>query len=162
MYGGKQQGNVNGQYGNQLHVPPPWPYRERAGSAGSTGSKRPREEQVSGGDGFTPVPPRRNRKTNYGKSTVVLEGVEAAPVDIFVGNTNPRATGEKIKQVLLMSAEQMPEKPTLVIHDVKCLNNLDVEPNPRTRCWKITVPYANKDLMADDNLYPAGWSHRRF
>ena len=83
-------------------------------------------------------------------------------VDIFVGNTNPRATEEKIKEVLLLSAAQMPEKPALVINKVKCLNKLDDEPYPRTKCWKISVPYAFRDLMNDDNLYPAGWSHRTF
>ena len=83
-------------------------------------------------------------------------------MEIFVGNTNPRATEEKIKEVLLLSAAQTPEKPALVINEVKCLNNSEVEPNPRTRCWKISVPYAHKELMNDDNLYPAGWSHRIF
>ena len=93
---------------------------------------------------------------------MALDGVDAAPVEIFVGNTNPRATEEKVKEVLLLSASMMPEKPELIINEVKCLNNLEVDPNPRTRCWKISVPYAWKDLMDDDNLYPAGWSHRKF
>lgn len=112
----------------------------------SPASKRNREEQDAGsGDnrnnGFTQ--PRR-RKTKFGKSTVTLEGVDAAPVDIFVGNTNPRANAEKIKVVLILSAGQMPEKTILVINDVKCLNNLEVDPYPRTKCWKIIVPYALK------------------
>ena len=45
---------------------------------------------------------------------------------------------------------------------MKCLNNLEVDPNPRTRCWKITVPYKIKELMVRDELYPTGWSHRQF
>ena len=57
-----------------------------------------------------------------------------------------------------MSTSMMPEKPELIINEVKFLNNLEVDPNPRTRCWRITVPYAWKDLMDDDNLYPAGSS----
>ena len=134
----------------------------------SPATKRAREEEIAAdapkGDqdqGYKPVLPRR-RKTNFGKSKVMLDGVDAAPVDIFVGNTNARATEEKIKEVLLLSAAQMPEKPALVINEVKCLNNLDVEPYPRTKCWKTSVPYAFRDLMNDDNLYPAGWSHRTF
>ena len=134
----------------------------------SPATKRAREETEQGteagaggsGDGFTV--PRRGRKTNYGKSTVTLEGVDAAPVEIFVGNTNPRATEEKVKEVLILSAAQLPDKPQLLINEVKCLNNHDVDPNPRTRCWRISVPYKFKELMANDNLYPAGWSHRRF
>ena len=136
----------------------------------SPASKRAREEdlghsdgQIQGGpgQGYQQVQPRR-RKTNFGKSKVTLEGVEAAPIDIFVGNTNPRATEEKIKEVLILSAAQMPNNPELIINEVKCLNNLDIEPNPRTKCWRISVPYAFKDLVYDDNLYPAGWSHRPF
>ena len=162
-----QYGHHGGQNDNQLHVPHQPQGRERLGSA----NKRPRSDEQADGeragggqeqDGYTPVQPRRPRKTNCGKSTVTLDGVEAAPVDIFVGNTNPRATEDKIKEVLMLSAGQMPEKPTLVINEVKCLNNLEIEPNPRTRCWRITVPYACKDLMLDDNLYPTGWSHRKF
>ena len=69
----------------------------------SPASKRAREEELQDtgnngntvNNGYTTVPPRRNRKTNFGKSTVTLDGVDAAPVEIFVGNTNPRATEEK-------------------------------------------------------------------
>ena len=34
--------------------------------------------------------------------------------------------------------------------------------NPRTKCWKVVVPYKYKDLMEKDNMYPAGWCHRKF
>ena len=36
--------------------------------------------------------PRRPRKVAYGKSKVSIDGAEAAPVDFYIGNTNPRAT----------------------------------------------------------------------
>ena len=45
---------------------------------------------------------------------------------------------------------------------VKLLNNLAEEPNPRTKCWKVTVPYIFKDVMAVDTFFPSGWSHRSF
>ena len=35
-------------------------------------------------------------------------------------------------------------------------------PNRRTRCWKVTVPHAQKDLMKESSLYPSGWTHRRY
>ena len=42
------------------------------------------------------------------------------------------------------------------------MNNMEIEPNPRSRCWKVSVAYAQKELMENDLLYPSGWSHRRF
>ena len=46
---------------------------------------------------FQPAPGRRRqpRKMTYG--TNKAEGAEEAPIDVFVGNTNPRATEEIIK-----------------------------------------------------------------
>ena len=53
---------------------------------------------------------------------VALDGVDAAPIEIVVGNTNPRATEEKVKAVLLLSTSMMPAKPDLIINEVKRLN----------------------------------------
>ena len=39
---------------------------------------------------------------------------------------------------------------------------LTAEENPRTKCWKVTVPYKFKDLMEKDDLYLPGWKHRKF
>ena len=96
----------------------------------------------------------------YGKSKISIDGAEAAPIEIFVGNTHPRATSEKISEVMKQCANELPDKTDLEILDVKCLTNLDLIPNPRTKCWKLTVPYRFKELMSQDELYPAGWSHR--
>ena len=34
--------------------------------------------------------------------------------------------------------------------------------NPRTKSWKIVVPYKYKQLMEMDQMYPPGWSHRKY
>ena len=34
--------------------------------------------------------------------------------------------------------------------------------DPRTKCWKVVVPYNFKQLMEKDELYPPGWTHRKF
>ena len=39
---------------------------------------------------------------------------------------------------------------------------LTKEENPRTKCWRVEVPYTFKDLMECDELYPVGWKHRKF
>ena len=59
-------------------------------------------------------------------------------------------------------ALDLPEKIELEVLEVKCLNNLETDANPRTRCWKLTVPYRFRELMARDDLYYCGWSHRQF
>ena len=93
---------------------------------------------------------------------MTLAGAEAAPLDIFIGNTNPLTTPEMIKTVMKNSAAKLPDQPMLEVLEAKCLNNFERDPNPRSKCWKVTVPYAFKELMENDELYPSGWSHRRF
>ena len=136
----------------------------RASLGRSVSPKRAREEGgASGGhhEQFKPVQ-RRPRKVNYGKSKVTIDGAEAAPVEFYIGNTNPRATPDIITKVMKQCALDLPEKVDLEVIDVKCLNNLDVDPKPRTKCWKITVPYRFRELMTRDDLYYCGWSHRQF
>jgi hypothetical protein len=106
---------------------------------------------------------RQPRKMNYGKNTANLniEGAEAAPFEIFIGNTHPKATEAIIEDVLIKYAETLPEKPELKVINVKCLTNLVRDPDPRTKCWRVQVPYACKSIVENDELYPVGWSHRK-
>jgi hypothetical protein len=99
---------------------------------------------------------------NYGTNSVEVEGAEAAPIEIFVGNTNPKATDEIIKRVLLKCADNMPEKPKLEILEVTLLTNPERDPNPRFKSWMVRVPYSFKSLMENDSFYPNGWSHRKY
>ena len=39
---------------------------------------------------------------------------------------------------------------------------LTKEDNPRTKCWKVVVPFRFKSIMEKDEVYPAGWKHRAF
>ena len=47
----------------------------------------------------------------------------------------------------------------MTVLDVECLTK---EEEPRTKCWKVVVPFKFKDLMERDELYPEGWRHRKF
>jgi hypothetical protein len=105
---------------------------------------------------------RKPRKMNYGTNKIEEAGAEAAPIDIFVGNTNPKATDDIIKRVLIKCAEKMPEKPKLEILEVKLLTNPVRDPNPRFKSWMVRVPYSFKTLMESDAFYPNGWSHRKY
>ena len=153
--------NQGGQHGRGLH---PGGRQPGANGGPSVSPKRPREDGDNGAgggqqDGQFKLPHRRPRKVTYVKSKVTVEGAEAAPVEIFIGNTNPKATPEIISKVMKQCAQDLPEKIEL---ELECLNNLDVDPNPRTKCWKLTVPYRFRELMTRDDLYYCGWSHRQF
>ena len=67
---------------------------------------------------------RRNRKVNYGKCNVEVAGGEAAPYEVFVGNTNPGSTPEIIGDVLKKCAEMLPPdqqlSEPLKVLQVKC------------------------------------------
>ena len=151
-------GQLGGQVGRGYHGE--GLYRGRSASP-----KRSRDDLENSGQRegqFQPVLPRRPRKVTYGNSKVTMEGAEAAPVEIFIGNTNPKATPDIIEKVMKKCAINLPEKIDLEVLDVKRLARLDLDPNPRTKCWKITVPYRFKEVMARDDLYYCGWSHRQF
>ena len=104
---------------------------------------------------------------NYGKAKVEIAGREAAPYEVFIGNTHPESTEDKISVVLVKYSEQFSgeeklETP-LQILKVTCLS----KPNPsgeplRTKWWKIKVANKFREQMLKDEAYPYGWSHRMF
>ena len=77
-----------------------------------------------------------------------------------MGNTTPRATQEIIESVLVKCAKGLETDTLFSIVEVRQLAT-HIE-NPRTRCWKVIVPYRFKQLMEKDELYPPGWTHRKF
>ena len=129
------------------------PHQAGRDRLGSDSDKRKREEE------FTYQGRPRNRKVEVGKSTVTVdEGGEAAPLEYYVGNTTPRATPEIIKAVLVKSATKL-EKDLQVL-EVTCLT-YGFE-SPRSKSWKVKVPYKYKELMEQNDLYPEGWTYRKF
>ena len=144
--GSGAQGAVGG---HQLHLPSHGG-RDRLGS---DGEKRKRDEEFR-----APGRPRA-RKVAIGKSTVLVdEGGEAAPLEYYVGNTTPRATPEIIKAVLVKSAAKLDKD--LQVMEVTCLT-YGLE-SPRSKSWKIKVPYKFRELMEQNDLYPEGWTYRKF
>ena len=47
----------------------------------------------------------------------------------------------------------------LVIDKIQLLTR---EQDPRTRCWRVEVPFRFKSLMENNLLYPEGWKYREF
>ena len=108
-------------------------------------------------------PPRKPRKLGNGASKVDLEDIApgglAGPVNFYIGNTDKRADGDIIARVLKKCAAPLEGGADLEVLEVELLTT---EENPRTKCWKVTVPYKFKGLMEKDDLYLPGWKHRKF
>ena len=137
-----------------------------AGKGGSGGGAGAGKGGSGGGAGAKGA--RKKTPASFGLANIEIDGVEAAPVDFFVGNTNPDINEEKVKEILVkcgsLNVDGKPENYELKLDDikVKCLNNIKDEPNPRTKCWRITVPHLWREVMKRDEFYPRGWSHRAF
>ena len=128
----------------------------------SPSQKRKHEEAVgdSGeGEGFRRQ--GRPRKTVQGASKVNVEGVgDYQPsLQYYVGNTPGKASSDVIKKVLEKCSEPLISDGQLVVEDIELLTQVE---NPRTKCWRIVVPYKYKNVMENPELYPDGWRYRKF
>jgi hypothetical protein len=176
--GGVQEAGQTGHHGGQLGVPGETTSfadiaagrgvsgqgggRQARQRVGSIGAQQKREREEGGGDGqFKTVPPRRKRPVNHGSSTVVIEEAgQAAPVEIYIGNTTPAATEGIVEAVLMKCAKGLDAQTEFKVLEVVQLAK-QIE-KPRTKCWKVVIPYKFKDMMEKDELYPPGWCHRKF
>ena len=82
-----------------------------------------------------------------------------APVEYYIGNTGGKTTVEDIRTVLTKCAAPLLGEDDLRIENIELLTK---ELNPRTKCWKVVIPYRFKDIMEKDEVYPTGWRHRKF
>ena len=104
------------------------------------------------------VKARARPSAKFGTRVVDMDGAEAAPVSFFIGNTNPKSVKENIEKVILQCANENNEN-KLKVEDIEVTSVTKVD-NPRTRCWKLTVPNKWRETFRDDSFWPMGWSHR--
>ena len=90
----------------------------------------------------------------------VGDGGLAAPVEFYVGNTTPAATEDIVKAVLVKCARGIEADTQFNVVKVTQLAK-HIE-NPRTKCWKVAIPYKFREMMDKDEMYPTGWCHRKF
>ena len=67
-----------------------------------------------------------------------------------------------IKQVLHKFAEPLLAEKDLGKLEIESVELLTREKDPRTKCWRVVVPYTFKEIMEDGALYPVGWRYRQF
>ena len=118
-------------------------------------------DEAEADDGWKKPGRQRQRKTAAGTSKVQIEdvGEYIAPAEFYIGNTDGRTNEETIKTVLMRCAAAVEGGENLVVEKVELLTK---EQNPRTKCWKVVVPFRFKGVMEKDDVYPAGWKHRSF
>ena len=80
----------------------------------------------------------------------------------YIGNTPGKASLEVIKKVLVKCSEPLLTDAGAGPLEVEDVELLTLEDNPRTKCWRVVVPYKFMSLMENPVLYPEGWRHRRF
>ena len=121
-------------------------------------------QQLPGQGDWNDAKVRKPRKVAYGKAKVTtLRSDEAvAPYEVFITNTHPGSRPDLIKEILIECSTADSTREALEIIDVKCMTNKEKIINPRTLCWKVTVPHRERDYMLKDESYPEGWAHRRF
>ena len=131
--------------------------RENRGRSKSPSVKRKHDEEEN--NGFRTQ--GRPRKTAQGASKVKVDGVgEYQPsLQYYIGNTPAKANSEVIKKVLAKCSEPLLTGDILQVEDIELLT---LEDNPRTKCWRVVVPYKYMSMMDNAELYPEGWRHRKF
>ena len=106
---------------------------------------------------------KKPRKTAVGKSSIDLEAIgveaEAGPIEMYISNTSNKSDNDAIKKALETSAANIDISINFKVTKVELLTK---EANPRTKCYKVTVPFKHRELMENDQLYPAGWRYRKF
>ena len=123
--------------------------------------KRKAEDSQGEDDGFRKQGRQRQRKSAVGTSQVEVDNVGEyiAPAEFYIGNTDKRTNEDTIIKVLKRCAAAVEGGDNLVIEKVELLTK---EKEPRTKCWKVIVPYRFKSMMEKDEVYPSGWRHRKF
>ena len=86
-------------------------------------------------------------------------GEYIAPAEFYIGNTDSRTNEDTIKTVLVRCAAAVEGGDGLVVEKVELLTK---EKDPRTKCWKVIVPFRFKTVMEKDEVHPSGWKHRIF
>ena len=84
---------------------------------------------------------------------------KAGPVEFYISNTSNLSDRDGIKKVLETTAAKLENAAGFTVTKVEILTK---DPNPRSKCWKVTVPYKFRELMETGELYPAGWRYRKF
>lgn len=133
----------------------------------TAGRGQPQQDGQDDRSGWHDVNRGRRKKVQYGTSKLRVTGGDAAPYDVFVGNTHPDSTEENIKDVLKKVSESLTDDLKLAepleILLVECLTKpRDDGRKLWTKNWRVQVPNRFREHMLRPEAYPVGWSSRRY
>ena len=135
------------------------PFGERSVRSRTPSQKREREKEeewkIAGKK-------KGGRKTMAGNSNADLsefgEGAQAGSVQFYIGNTSAKSDKEILVKTLATCAAALKKEPLTILQ----LDLLTTIENPRSKCWRIMVPFKDKELMENSEMFPRGWKTRRF
>ena len=109
------------------------------------------------------------RKVQYGTGNTGKGGAggEAAPYEVWIGNTHPDSTKEIIQEVLVelgkrTDGEGAPRE-DLKILECECLTKVRSDGSkPYTKQWRVKVSNKFREHMKRPEAFQVGWSSRRY
>ena len=112
---------------------------------------------------------KQPRKVQYGtgNSTMGGEGGEAAPYEVWIGNTHPESSEEIIREVLVELGRRSKGDTSLAedlqVQECECLTKARTDGSkPYTKQWRVKVPNRFREHMKKPEAYQVGWSSRRY
>ena len=107
--------------------------------------------------------PRRATNVGTGKSDNVNNAGKVAPFEMYVGRTHPETTEEDIRAVLNDYTKSDQKENGVEIIDVDLLAEMkDTKERVISKCWRVTFPFADKEIMMAGSSWPAGWTYRQY
>ena len=112
---------------------------------------------------------KQPRKVQYGTGNTTTGGAggEAAPYEVWIGNTHPESTKEIITEVLVelgrRSKGDTGLNEDLEVLDCECLTKVRTDGSkPYTKQWRVKVPNRFREHMKKPEAFQVGWSNRRY
>ena len=136
------------------------------------------ENKVADDDKYKLVEKKKKKpKMTMGSSNVALQNVVPSGMggraEYYVAGTSPDIDVDTMKVVLKMCSEdyikrknENTENASNLVLSNENVTAIDLTPdyleNPRSRSWKISVPYSFKIMLDDNDFFPKSWSYRKF
>ena len=82
---------------------------------------------------------------------------------MYVGRTHPETTEEDIRSLVIDYTKSEDKPDGVIVSDVDILAEMkDQRERVVSKCWCISFPFADKELMMQASSWPAGWTYRQY
>ena len=88
---------------------------------------------------------------------------KVADFQMYVGRTHPDTTEDDIKSLVKEYTTTGERQDGVILTAVEVLKEMtDTSGRVISKCWKVSFPDSDKDVMMEGSSWPAGWTYRRF